>query len=153
MKVSRRFGVGVAIASLFAGLGVFGSLDQAVAHRESAHSPRLVERATCAEAKPPSTVPQQNITVVVPPIALLRVDKNGRVLAVATNTGCAPRIGDQFFAVRADGAISVTQLAKVTQRRWVGDFTKPGVYVSQHGGDAYQAGDRGQANIVVTAPY
>ena len=28
MKVSRRFGVGVAIASLFAGLGVFGSLDQ-----------------------------------------------------------------------------------------------------------------------------
>jgi hypothetical protein len=96
----------------------------------------LVERAACAEAKPPSTVSQQNITVVVPPIALLRVDNNGRVLAVATNTGCAPRIGDQYFAVRADGSISVTQLSKVTQRRWVGDFTTPGVYVSQRGAEA-----------------
>jgi hypothetical protein len=135
MNVSRRFGVGVAVASLFAGLAVFGSLDQAVAHRENAHSPRLVERATCAEAKPPSTVPQQNITVVVPPIALLRVDKTGRVFAVATNTGCAPRIGDQLFVVRGDGSISVTRLSKLTQRRWVGDFTAPGVYVAQRGGE------------------
>jgi hypothetical protein len=135
MRVSKRFVGGIAIATLFAGLGVFGSLDQAVAHRETAHSPRLVERAACAEAKPPSTVPQQNITVVVPPIALLRVDKNGRVLAVATNTGCAPRAGDQFFEVRPDGSISLTRPSKLTERRWVGDFTKAGVYVAQRGAE------------------
>jgi hypothetical protein len=74
---------------------------------------------------------QQGVAVTVPATVLVRVDHRGRVLAVATNTGCAPRSGDDMWLVYPDGSMRAVGAEQLLHRRWIGDFSRRGVYVSQ----------------------
>ena len=74
---------------------------------------------------------QQDITVTVPRTALIRVDAAGNVRAAATNTGCAPRAGDDFYVIAPDGSMTLAQPGDFARQHWVGDFTSPGRYVEQ----------------------
>jgi hypothetical protein len=76
-------------------------------------------------------VVQQSVAVVVPPVALLRVDESDRITAAATNTGCAPRAGDEVYLLRPDGTVVLTTSVDVTRITWRGDFRTPGDYQRQ----------------------
>lgn len=71
------------------------------------------------------------ITVTIPPVAWLEVDENGRLLAAATNTGCAPRTGDTVVARRPDRSVVADVAIDLDTVAWVGDFTQPAVLVPQ----------------------
>ena len=43
--------------------------------------------------------------MTVPRTALIRLDAAGEVDAAATNTGCAPRNGDDFYVIAFDGSV------------------------------------------------
>jgi hypothetical protein len=80
-----------------------------------------------------------NIAVTVPTVAVIKVDGRGRVAAVMTNSGRAPRAGDELWIVQPDGSMrapTTTETADFVARRWVGDFGDPGSFVEQPGGDA-----------------
>jgi hypothetical protein len=75
-----------------------------------------------------------SIAVSVPAIALVKVDRLGRVLAAMTNTGRAPRTGDELWLVLPDGSIeaaSPVEASGLANYRWVGDFGSPGVFIAQ----------------------
>lgn len=74
---------------------------------------------------------EQSLVVQVPATALIKVESGDRVVAAMTNTGCAPRTGDDVYIVRPDGTIERAPTSQMADRRWLGDFTVPGVYVSQ----------------------
>jgi hypothetical protein len=61
----------------------------------------------------------------------LRIDKSGKVVSAATNTGCAPRVGDEVFVFRPNGNIDATTKFDVTTCRWTGDFTIAGRFQPQ----------------------
>jgi hypothetical protein len=139
MARSRR--IGIAAAALCGGLVAFGTLAHAGAHDKTGKPPRLIEQSTCGAVRAGTAAPAttsagviQDIRVSVPAVALLRVDERSRVLAVSTNTGCAPRSSDEFYAIRPDGSIDAVSVKDVPGRPWTGDFTVPGRYVPQpHG--------------------
>jgi hypothetical protein len=66
----------------------------------------------------------------VPRTALLELDTSGQIVAAATNTGCAPRPGDDVYVRTAGGDLGVGDPALLA-RAWVGDFRKAGVYQPQ----------------------
>jgi len=73
----------------------------------------------------------QGIDVRVPRTALLRVDRHRRVIAAATNTGCAPRLGDDVYFVSPTGDLAPAPPSAILGHRWRGDFTVSGVFVAQ----------------------
>ena len=88
---------------------------------------------------PPSGMLQQILTVGVHPTDLLKVDRRGRVIAAATNTGCVPRQGDDVFLFRPDGSGVLTTSFDFVSCRWMGNFSIRGLYQPQdctgeHGG-------------------
>ena len=146
MALSTRIGLAAAVVATSGGLLFFGTLDRASAH-DGSRSLRLIEAADCASgthtAQPTNAnagaaggdAPrmQQTIRVTVPATALLRIDRDGRVVAALTNTGCAPRHSDDIYVVRPDGTVALASSTQITARTWTGDFTSPGVYVDQAG--------------------
>jgi hypothetical protein len=62
------------------------------------------------------------ITVNIPRTVFVRVDKSGRISAAATNTGCPPQTGDDFFLFRPGGKIEPTTAIKADACNWSGDF-------------------------------
>lgn len=70
----------------------------------------------------------ETISVVVPPVAVVEFDEAGNVVSAMTNTGCAPRSSDLFYRRLDSGDL---ELAGSVDWVWSGDFTVPGVYVSQ----------------------
>lgn len=72
----------------------------------------------------------QQVAVSVPRTALLEIDAVGEVVAAATNTGCAPRPGDDVYVRTASGDLVAGDPALLT-RTWVGDFREAGVYQPQ----------------------
>ena len=116
---------------------VFGPLDFASARNGTSGSTGLIEATQCSYPAPahgavdsgaPNT---QTITVTVPSVALLRTDHGNHVVAAMTNTGCAPRPSDQLWFVRPDGSLEAAPTSEMANRHWIGNFTNPGVYVSQ----------------------
>ena len=106
----------------------------------------LVEDTACtAPAAPAATAPTPVvdatgtaaatgavvIKVTIPPVAWLEVDEAGRLLAAATNTGCAPRTGDTVVARRPDRTVVAEVTIDLDEVAWVGDFTEPAVLVPQ----------------------
>ena len=73
---------------------------------------------------------QQHVAVSVPRTALLELDAAGAVVAAATNTGCAPRQGDDVYVRTASGDLVAGEQALLA-RAWVGDFRDAGVYQPQ----------------------
>lgn len=71
------------------------------------------------------------IEVSIPPVVWLEVDEAGRLLAAATNTGCAPRTGDMVVARRPDRSVVAEVAIDLEEVAWVGDFTHPAVLVPQ----------------------
>ena len=75
----------------------------------------------------------QTVVVRTPATAMIRVDARGGVLAAWTNTGCAPRVGDDLWVLRPDGTITVAP-PSIVDRPWRGDFSHAGVFVDQRFG-------------------
>lgn len=107
----------------------------------------LIEDATCALPTPttepaPTATPTGaagtdtatvavKVTVTVPAVAWIEIDADGRLVAAATNTGCAPKDGDKL-AVRGPDRHLLTDVAiDLGAIHWVGDFTEPGVLAPQ----------------------
>jgi hypothetical protein len=90
----------------------------------------LVEHRSCDHPSP-TTHAADVVTVAVPPTAFLRVDGAGRVVAAATNTGCAPRATDDIYLFRTDGGIVRGTSTVLAHRHWHGDFTHAGEYQPQ----------------------
>ena len=86
---------------------------------------RIVEASTCLVR---AGAAHEN------PMVLLRVDGSGRVIGAATNTGCAPRHGDDVFYVRPDGTVVPAPAGAVDACDWVGDFTAADGFQPQHCG-------------------
>lgn len=80
------------------------------------------------------TAMTQTLSVVVPAVTMLRTDHTGRVVAAATNTGCAPAPGDLVYEYAADGSVRPRPDIDVAARPWVGDFTEPAVFQPQPDG-------------------
>ena len=77
------------------------------------------------------SVAVQQLVVVVPPTVIVRVDSNGQLVSVSTNTGCAPRPADEWWAMQPDGTAARTSAASFDRQQWVGDFTQTGVAQTQ----------------------
>ena len=99
----------------------------------------LVEDDACgtpavsqAAAAPAATATgTATIHVTIPPVAWLELDEAGRLMAAATNTGCAPRTGDTVVARRPDRTLVAELTVDLADVAWVGDFTRPAVLVPQ----------------------
>ncbi|MCU1366477.1 MAG: hypothetical protein JWL72_4255 [Ilumatobacteraceae bacterium] len=138
MGVATRIGVAAAAVLTSGGLLFFGTLDGASAHGSDGAS-RLIELPGCvardhvpaSAAVPAGGTMQQSITVTVLATTILRIDAHGHVTAATTNTGCAPRISDDVYVWEIDGSLSLASSKDVVRRAWTGDFTQPGVYVTQ----------------------
>lgn len=106
---------------------------------DSSRAHGLVEREVCAgstrddETRAVSRSETQSVEVHVRPTALLQLDLHGRVVAVSTNTGCAPRVADEAYYVLPGGELTPAPASAIGRRRWRGDFTTSGVFVQQLG--------------------
>jgi hypothetical protein len=106
--------------------------------------PTSIERAECVSdeaAATPAQVPtvggggevSQALEVRVPRIAMVSYDSGDRIAAVATNTGCAPRAGDEVYVVLDDGNLVAAPDFALDGIAWRGDFTAAGVFQTQQG--------------------
>jgi len=105
--------------------------------------PSLVERMTCAGDDTPQAAEapghtgaqtpavSQTVSVVVPRVAMIEFGADGRVVAAATNTGCAPRPGDEVYIVLDDGNLVAASDFALDGIEWRGDFTAAGVFQAQ----------------------
>jgi hypothetical protein len=105
----------------------------------------LIERAACASDEAAATPAQmstaggsggevsQALEVRVPRIAMVSYDSGDRIAAVATNTGCAPRAGDEVYVVLDDGNLVAAPDFALDGIEWRGDFTAAGVFQTQQG--------------------
>ena len=144
MARSRTIGVAFAGACATAALLVFGSLQVASAHTDDRER-GPIEQSTCGHsdhqqrgvglsrtgAAPHVTGTTQAVRVVVPRTTILRIDVNGRIVAAATSTGCAPGPGDVVYDESADGSVLPAPATQLAHRHWSGDFRTPGVFVPQ----------------------
>ncbi len=107
--------------------------------------PTLIERAACVSDEAADTPAQvsaagggggevsQVLEVRVPRIAMVSYDSGDRIAAVATNTGCAPRAGDEVYIVLDDGNLVAAPDFALDGIEWRGDFTAAGVFQAQQG--------------------
>jgi hypothetical protein len=106
-------------------------------------SPRteLIERTTCSHGAGSAVAPveapvaaasglSQTVSVGLPATVIVEVDASGAVVAATTNTGCAPRPGDDVYVRRAGGEL-VRGSQALLERSWVGDFREAGVFQAQ----------------------
>jgi len=100
----------------------------------------LVQDASCSapatESAPDTALPSTNasgigsvtgqvvVKVSITPMVWLEVDDEGRLLSAATNTGCAPRSGDDVVARRPDRSVLQHISIDLDSVGWVGDFTR-----------------------------
>jgi hypothetical protein len=111
----------------------------------SARAPDLLEAHECAIARSVpvaeptasttgdegASVSAQQLVVVVPPTVIVRVDGDGQLVSVSTNTGCAPRPLDVWWVMQPDGTATRASAAAFARQRWMGDFTQTGVAQAQ----------------------
>jgi len=89
------------------------------------------ETAAAAAAGDDGRVTVQQLVVVVPPTVIVRLDSDGQLVSVSTNTGCAPDPADEWWALQPDGTAARTNAASFDRQHWVGDFTQTGVAQTQ----------------------
>jgi hypothetical protein len=146
--MERTHGIGIGLVTAITLLGtmmVVVDLDATAKGSPDRHvPPTLIERPGCdapptvnsfEPAGPHGTArgASQVISVVVPETAIIRVNGRGKVLSAMTNTGCRPRRGDDIYIARPGGKLTQAVGTEIVERRWTGDFTRPGVQVSQRG--------------------
>ena len=105
----------------------------------------MIERTACVSDESAETRAQvstagssggevsQALEVRVPRIAMVSYDRADRIDAVATNTGCAPRPGDEVYIVLDDGNLVAAPDFALDGIEWRGDFTAAGVFQAQQG--------------------
>jgi len=140
MARATWIGVGAAAIAACGGFLLGGPLDLVDAHGDGDQPPALVQDAGCAASEATSVAPdvggsglRQDVTAIVPAMAMIRVDANGSVRSAWTNTGCAPQASDDFFVIHPDDSIEPVPGDDFAERAWIGDFATPGVYVDQTG--------------------
>lgn len=92
----------------------------------AAATPTLIEAPECTAAVPPVTAGDAAgvVTVTVPHVTFVYLDTAGRVTAVATNTGCAPRATDQVYEYLPGATGPVAATFDLAATAWTGDFTQ-----------------------------
>ena len=129
MSARKRRGL-VAAAAALALSGTASALAATSSSAAPAPAPALVEAATCAAPTPlvaPDGSRTDGETVVsfqVPALTRLRVE-GATVVAVATNTGCAPQATDRF--VVGDRLATPAEVDAALALR-TGDWTTPGAW-------------------------
>jgi hypothetical protein len=98
-------------------------------HRDD-HEPST-EPATTVATPNPRVGAEDVVSVQIPSIVMVRVDRHARVLAVATNSGRAPRQGDLVYLYGPDGSVTQSFTFRITGHHWRGDFRQPGVFQPQ----------------------
>jgi len=140
-RPTHRYPITVAIvivvSSVVAGAAMASHREEA--EGESNHAPAVcptdhVERGDVDRRRPPqSTVHPllaEQVGVGLGPATVLRLDMFGRVAAVATNTGCPPRQGDDIY-VKVNGSTTRVNDVDISRVQWDGDFSHPGKYYRQ----------------------
>ena len=126
MSAGKRRGLVAAVVVLT----LSGSVSALAATSDGAPVPTIVEAATCAAPTPiaaPDGSRTDGATAVsfqIPALTRLRVE-GGAVVAVSTNTGCAPRSTDRFV-VGERFATPVEVEAALALR--TGDWRTPGAW-------------------------
>ena len=126
------------------GIGRSAPAPSAPSAAAAAVRPTLIERAACVSDEAADTPAQvsaaggggevsQALEVRVPRIAMVSYDSGDRIAAVATNTGCAPRAGDEVYVVLDDGNLVAAPDFALDGIEWRGDFTAAGVFQAQQG--------------------
>lgn len=110
----------------------------------AASSPNSLPSLITVASSPPTTflpvVGGDAVRVRIPSIVMVKVDDRGHVVAVATNSGRAPRQGDLVYLYGPDGSVRRTT-AIDPRRHWRGDFTRPAVFQAQASDDADHGDD------------
>lgn len=70
-----------------------------------------------------AAVGQVVVKTSITPMVWLEVDEAGRLIAAATNTGCAPRSGEDMVVRRPDRSVVKDASIDLDSVQWVGDFT------------------------------
>jgi hypothetical protein len=140
-RSTHRYSVTVAIvvlvSSVVAGAALASRREEA--QGESAHA-RIecpadrsargdLDRRRPPQPSAPGLLVQQ-VGVGLRSATVLRLDVFGRVVAAATNTGCAPRQTDDVY-VTLNGHATIITNVNVSTVQWDGDFAKPGTYYHQ----------------------
>ncbi len=138
--------LGIFGGAICGGLLLLGPLESVLAQSAPAAAASrgvLVEQPHCTSpdsagdvsAQPAPAVASSaagdSIAVAVPDTAMLRLDESGRISAALTNTGCAPRPGDETYVEQADGSLQRVATFDFDGHVWVGDFTAIGVFQPQ----------------------
>ena len=89
------------------------------------------DAGTAAAAGEHTATVAMKVTVSVPAVAWIELDADGRLVAAATNTRCAPRDGDKLAVRGPDRRLLTEVTLDLATIHWVGDFTEPGVLVPQ----------------------
>ena len=138
--------IGIFGGAICGGLLLLGPLESVLAQSAPAAVASrgvLIEQPHCASADNTDAVSAQpapvvassaagdSIAVAVPNTAMLQLDDSGRISAALTNTGCAPRPGDETYVEQADGSLQRVASFDFGGHAWVGDFTAIGVFQPQ----------------------
>ena len=108
-----------------------GRIDSPATSRTPATASEPSEPATTVARSNPRVVADDAVSVQIPSIVMVRVDGHSRVLAVATNSGRAPRRGDLVYLYGPDGSVTQSFTFRITGHHWSGDFRQPGVFQLQ----------------------
>jgi hypothetical protein len=65
------------------------------------------------------------------PTTFVKVDRNGRIVSAATNTGCRPISGDTVYLFLPDGSITLAPYLDLDEIDWKGSFRSPGEFYRQ----------------------
>jgi hypothetical protein len=82
-------------------------------------------------ATPTQTAGGTQVSFRIAPATIAQVDRNGAIIAVATNTGCAPQSWNQFYVQAPGGSYTPagpTQVNELLNAIYSGDWTTPGVF-------------------------
>ena len=120
-------------------IAIAGALTVPVAALAGRIDSPATSRTPATASEPATTVATPNprvgaddaVSVQIPSIVMVRVDGHSRVLAVATNSGRAPRRGDLVYLYGPDGSVTQSFTFRITGHHWSGDFRQPGVFQLQ----------------------
>jgi hypothetical protein len=90
-----------------------------------------VDHHRAPRSEGPSDSVQMEVGVGLHPAAVLRLDRFGRIVAAATNTGCPPRQTDDIYILRVRGPAQLITDIDVSRLRWRGDFVDTGRFYTQ----------------------
>jgi hypothetical protein len=127
----------VLVSFVVAGAAVASRQEEAHGESEHARVDCPADRAARGDLdhhRPPQPTVRglllQQVGVGLRSAAVLRLDRFGRVVSAATNSGCPPQQTDDIYLTLGGSTRLVTDV-NISRVHWDGDFTEPGKYYGQ----------------------